>query len=176
MISTKASSMVQLFVSNVLGYIPRRVPRKPQKCTYRFPCLPLLTSTQTLFQEAVVWKRLEHQNIVPFLGITPSPLQLISEWMSGGDLTEHIKKHLGADRIALVGHSPSVPDTMLTPATSCLTSLMAFTTSIPATSSTAILRGYVIAPSPVCHCTDTRPAEHSRGCRWSCTYHGFWSR
>ena len=48
-----------------------------------------------------MWKRLEHRNIVPFLGITPNPLQLISEWMPGGDLTEYIKNYPSADRLKL---------------------------------------------------------------------------
>ena len=54
-----------------------------------------------------MWKRLGHKNIVPLLGITPNPLQLISEWMTGGDLTEYIKKHPGIDRLGLV-NTPAV--------------------------------------------------------------------
>jgi len=50
-----------------------------------------------------VWKRLAHPNIVPLLGITPTPLQLVSEWMPGGDLTEYIKSHPDTDRLGLVG-------------------------------------------------------------------------
>ena len=50
-----------------------------------------------------MWKRLEHQNIVPFLGITLTPLQLVSEWMPGGTLAEYIKKNPGTDRLVLVG-------------------------------------------------------------------------
>ena len=47
-------------------------------------------------------KHLEHRSIIPFLGITPTPLQLVSEWMPNGDLIEYIKKHLSADRLRLV--------------------------------------------------------------------------
>lgn len=50
-----------------------------------------------------MWKRLAHPNIVPLLGITSTPLQLISEWMPGGDLTEYIKKNPDVDRLDLVG-------------------------------------------------------------------------
>ena len=50
-----------------------------------------------------MWKHLKHQNIVPLLGITVTPFQLISDWMSGGDLTGYIKKHPDADRLGLVG-------------------------------------------------------------------------
>ena len=51
---------------------------------------------------AVVWKHLEHPNIVPLLGINTDPLQLVSYWMSGGDLTEYIMNHPDANRLSLV--------------------------------------------------------------------------
>ena len=80
-----------------------------------------------------MWKRLEHRNIVPLLGITPTPLQLISEWMPGGDLTEYIKKNPGADRLGLASTPVVMFDHTLTPATSYLMSLKVFTFSTPAT-------------------------------------------
>ena len=66
----------------------------------------------------MVWKRLKHQNVVPLLGITSTPLQLISEWMPGGDLMKYIKKNPAVDRLGLVGVLPSMFDDTLTPATS----------------------------------------------------------
>ena len=80
-----------------------------------------------------MWKHLEHKNIVPLLGITSNPLQLISEWMVGGDLTDYIKKHPGADRLDLVGPPSIVFDPTLTPTTSYLISPKAFTFSTLAT-------------------------------------------
>ena len=50
-----------------------------------------------------MWKRLTHPNILPLLGVTITPFQLVSTWMSGGDLPGYIKKHLDADRLVLVG-------------------------------------------------------------------------
>ena len=50
-----------------------------------------------------MWKRLIHPNIVPLLGIIITPIQLVSEWMSGGDLPGYIEKHPDADRLELVG-------------------------------------------------------------------------
>ena len=47
-----------------------------------------------------MWKRLVHPNIVPLLGITQ--LQLISDWMPGGDLPTYIKKNPDADLLGLV--------------------------------------------------------------------------
>jgi len=60
---------------------------------------------QNFYEEAVTWKYLKHANIVPLLGITitPSSFQLISDWIPGGNLTEYIKNHPGADRLGLVG-------------------------------------------------------------------------
>lgn len=58
-----------------------------------------------------MWKRLSHPNILSLLGITVAPLQLISNWMSGGDLPEYLKKNPDADRLSLVGshHIASIP-------------------------------------------------------------------
>ena len=76
-----------------------------------------------------MWKRLEHENIVRLLGVTPTPRQLISEWMPGGDLTVYIKEHPDAHRLGLVGVPFVILDSVLTPATSYLVWLAAFTTS-----------------------------------------------
>ena len=50
----------------------------------------------------MVWKRLDHVNIVPFKGATLEPLQLVSEWMDGGELREYLKANHEADLIHLV--------------------------------------------------------------------------
>lgn len=50
-----------------------------------------------------MWKHLTHPNIVPLIGVTISPhQQLISDWMPGGNLCDHIKYNHGADRLGLV--------------------------------------------------------------------------
>ena len=56
-----------------------------------------------MFRQVVVgWKHLTHPNIVPLLGVTINPPQLVSDWMHGGDLTEYIMSHPDADRLSLV--------------------------------------------------------------------------
>ena len=50
-----------------------------------------------------MWKRLIHPNIISFIGVTHNPLQLVSEWMPNGTLTEYLGENPGADRIGLVG-------------------------------------------------------------------------
>ena len=57
---------------------------------------------QAFHQVIVVWKHLAHPNIVPLLGATVDPPQLISDRMPGGDLIEHITGQPDADRINLV--------------------------------------------------------------------------
>ena len=49
-----------------------------------------------------MWKRLRHQNIVPFIGVTQDPLQFVSKWMPNGTLTDYLRKYPGANRIGLV--------------------------------------------------------------------------
>ena len=55
------------------------------------------------YLEAVTWWHLNHPNIVPFLGSTLDPPQLVSVWMSGGGLTEYINENPKKNRFALVG-------------------------------------------------------------------------
>ena len=55
-----------------------------------------------------MWKNLTHPNILPLLGVTTTPFQLISEWMPGGDLPVYIKKNPDVDRLQLVGVPPPV--------------------------------------------------------------------
>jgi len=51
----------------------------------------------------VVWKNLSHPNVVPLLGVTIDPIQLVSGWMPDVDLTGYITNHPDADRLNLVG-------------------------------------------------------------------------
>lgn len=62
-----------------------------------------------------MWRHVEHKNILPLLGVTPAPLQLISEWMPGGDLKEYVREYPGADRLGLVGVPPLRVGYALTP-------------------------------------------------------------
>jgi len=81
-----------------------------------------------------VRKHLEHRNIIPFLGVTTIPLQLISEWMPNGELIEYIKKHPSVDRLRLVCAPAVVFDPCLPPPPiSYPMSLQGFTFSTPLT-------------------------------------------
>ena len=61
-----------------------------------------------------MWKRLDHPNIVPLLGVTASPLQLVSVWMTGGELPEYVNAHPHADRLGLVSICSAPMGTVLT--------------------------------------------------------------
>ena len=74
------------------------------------PCVVSLALTlwKPFYGEAVVWKRLKHPNVVPFLGVSTTPLQLVSRWMPNGTLTEYVKAKPHANRISLVRIPPTV--------------------------------------------------------------------
>ena len=55
-----------------------------------------------------MWKRLTHPNIVPFVGITMDPLQLVLEGMPKGALAEHLEETPQANRIGLVSSFSSL--------------------------------------------------------------------
>ena len=86
-----------------------------------FPIYHHQQDPQIFYREAVMWKRLVHPNILPLLGITITPLQLISTWMPGGDLTGYIKNHTDADRLGLVcgPHVAFIPRSFPLPAIRC---------------------------------------------------------
>ena len=46
--------------------------------------------------------------MVSFIGVTMTPLQIVSEWMPNGTLTKYVKKNPGANRIGLVSGSSEI--------------------------------------------------------------------
>jgi len=59
-----------------------------------------------IYGEVVVWKRLQHPNIVPFLGVPTKlpPFEIICDWMEKVGLLI-LRKHPQEDRIGLVSES-----------------------------------------------------------------------
>ena len=57
---------------------------------------------QQCFREALVWKQLDHPNVLPFLGVNEKLFApsfcLISPWHSHGNLMVYLEKHPGHDR------------------------------------------------------------------------------
>ena len=63
----------------------------------------------------MAWRHLAHPNIVPLLGVTIDPPQLISDRMPGGNLTEYVSSHPDTDRISLVSDISALLDDAFTP-------------------------------------------------------------
>ena len=49
-----------------------------------------------------MWARLDHPNILRCFGITPDPLQVVTEWVPDGSVIEYVRTHRNADRVCLV--------------------------------------------------------------------------
>lgn len=85
-----------------------------------------------------MWKRLEHPNIVPLLGVTITPLQLVSVWMPGGELLGYIERNPSVYRLSLVGFRCATLNSVPTHLARFLTSLSVSAISIPTVSSMEI--------------------------------------
>ena len=93
----------------------------------------------------MLWKHLSHPKIVPLLGVSIAPRQLISFWTPGSNLLDGIK-NLNPDKLGLVSVVPAI----LTHADhlfSYLTSLTVFATFTPVMLSMEISREYVVLNS-----------------------------
>ena len=81
---------------------PRHAGSSEGRPSVPSPPPTVLKEARKFYQGTIMWKHGKHPNIVPFLGVTIVPLQLISDWMSGGNIMEYLKKHPGANRLGLV--------------------------------------------------------------------------
>ena len=89
-------------------------PRKVKEvCTWSHISFPSAHGPQVFHQMAAMSKYLEHPNIVPLLGVTTEPLELISDWMPGGDFLGYIATHPDADKFALVCFISAILHNML---------------------------------------------------------------
>ena len=126
---------------------------------------------RTFHQMAVVWKHMKHPNIVPFLGVTLDPLQLISDRMPGGDLTEYITNHPDVDRISLVsGLSASLYE-MLTPSSAIWCCGGSQTPAFARHNSRGTQRSTRLFLISFDHLIDTQAVEYPCGRKRECTDH-----
>jgi len=53
----------------------------------------------------MAWKTLEHQNVLPLLGVSMQDLQfsMASEWMDNGNINEFTRANRDVNRFKLVG-------------------------------------------------------------------------
>ena len=92
--------------------VAQNIQQEVAKVHFFTPSFPLHTTTngtQAFCKEAVIWKNLKHPNVLPLLGVTTTPFQLISNWVSGGNLLGYVQQHPDADQLRLVG----VPSLMI---------------------------------------------------------------
>ncbi|KAI6142182.1 kinase-like domain-containing protein, partial [Pisolithus tinctorius] len=57
-------------------------------------CIALLTSSQRTLYEVHIWSHLQHENIIPLLGITTNfnhTVSMVTEWMEGGNAHEYVQ-------------------------------------------------------------------------------------
>ena len=88
--------------------------QKVKKVTH--PVLPISLITianyrhQMFCKEVVIWKRISHPNIVPFLGVSegPAPLCMVSEWMPNGSVRDYVGENPETSRLQLVRWLESV--------------------------------------------------------------------
>ena len=64
----------------------------------------LISKPKVLAREVVGWKWLQHENILPFVGVTPS-LAIVSDFMENGNIMEFIAKNPHHNRLYLVSNS-----------------------------------------------------------------------
>jgi len=59
---------------------------------------------ELLAKEVVGWKWIQHENILPFVGVTfaPPPVSIVSELMDNGNIMEFIKINQKYNRLRLV--------------------------------------------------------------------------
>ena len=67
----------------------------------------LILGPKLLVEEVVGWKWLQHENILPFIGVTLAPplFSIISEWMENGDIMHFTRIHPEYNRLHLVCNS-----------------------------------------------------------------------
>ena len=125
-----------------------------------------------------MWKYLDHPNIVAFKGVTLNPLQLVSEWMPGGELQEHLKKHPNANPISLVGPFLSTSALHLTPPSP---QLIGIAEGLAYLHSSDVIHGDLKGVRVINHpgsffLEETGTGKHRDGRVRKRTNHGFWSR
>ena len=82
----------------------------------RFQCNDTLTgAVQRFCKEAVMWKFLQHPNVLPLIGVTISKtlLAMTSNWMPNGNINDFVKSYPEVNRLDLVGSQPKIQTSSL---------------------------------------------------------------
>ena len=70
----------------------------------------LMDVVQRFCRGVIMWKALQHPNVLRLIGVTMSKTQfaMVSDWMANGNIDGFLMAHPDADRLELVGFLPKV--------------------------------------------------------------------
>ena len=108
--------MILWFASNACRYLSGAFPKRLIRYVIDTVASPVnrhVRIPQMFCKEAVMWKYLKHPNILPLIGATISPPQLVSEFMPAGDLSKYIGENPDTDRMGLVSGGPVMRSTIV---------------------------------------------------------------
>lgn len=79
----------------------------------------MLTRTaQMFYRETIVWKFLQHPNVLPLRGVLKDRSQfkfaMVSEWMENGNINKFVRTHRSVNRYKLVCFLCSPPRSLVT--------------------------------------------------------------
>ena len=98
----------RVVIKSIRVYKHDDVKRAAKVSPPNFCDIPLATLADYHYKifckEAVMWRRISHPNIVPFLGVsaTHTPLSMVSEWMPNGNVRDYVGKNPDTSRLQLV--------------------------------------------------------------------------
>ena len=99
----------RVYIERVRVYVqggPQEATKVRPRCR-PYPCPPSLTKLTDVLPRGRSVETLDTPpHILPLLGTIINPSQLVSNWMSGGDLPGYIKETPEAGRLRLVGIRP----------------------------------------------------------------------
>ena len=82
-------------VKTIQGGLPGDVKTiKVVPWTFVLHALSYLTTNQKVLREAHVWSKLDHKNVLPFIGMTTDfevSISLVSKWMAMGTAYEYVQ-------------------------------------------------------------------------------------
>ena len=93
--------------SRLSGFLTKETLNEYIGCVLRALMLGnLILGPKLLVEEVVGWKWLQHENILPFIGVALAPplFSIISEWMENGDIKQFTKIHPEYNRVHLVSN------------------------------------------------------------------------
>ena len=99
-------------VLNVAARAERARLHRVSSLDSRAPKRQLTPHPQYLVKEVIGWKWLQHQNILPFVGVmftTSTPVSIASEFMENGNIMDFVRRNQDYNRVDLVSQVEMIP-------------------------------------------------------------------